>query len=277
MHPRQRRALEAGTATNRQPQELFMYPLTIGLAIENRDLWEQAQSCLADLPFRIIVEHQDIGDVSNFLDRLERMRPDVVLIDISGWREPLEGLVTFHPRRHRRPDDHCLQQHQRSGLDSGVDAGRNQRVPVSAVARTLCGRRSRGFRGTKRHGLPEPRRAARAFAFFSAKGGCGATTLILTLPRNWAGRTRSTFGRPRPGFRHGRLHHQDKSVYSILDAVTICTASISHIGKRCLPMEFRGSTIVAGAARAGLPNNQIKDEQCGMCWVRPSTLRLDAG
>jgi len=41
-----------------------MYPLTIGLAIENRDLWEQAQSCLADLPFRIIVEHQDIGDLS---------------------------------------------------------------------------------------------------------------------------------------------------------------------------------------------------------------------
>src|SRR5580692_7111272 len=70
-----------------------MYPLTIGLAIENRDLWEQAQSCLSDLPFRIIVEHQDIGDVSNFLDRLERMRPDVVLVDISNRKEPLEGLV----------------------------------------------------------------------------------------------------------------------------------------------------------------------------------------
>ena len=31
--------------------------------------------------------------MSNFLDRLERMRPDVVLVDISGWKEPLEGLV----------------------------------------------------------------------------------------------------------------------------------------------------------------------------------------
>jgi len=71
-----------------------MYPLTIGLAIENRDLWDQAQACLADLPFRIIVEHQDVGDVGNFLDRLERMRPDVVLVDISGWKEPLEGLVS---------------------------------------------------------------------------------------------------------------------------------------------------------------------------------------
>src|SRR6266568_8663484 len=71
-----------------------MYPLTIGLAIENRELWDQAQATLAGLPFRIIVEHQDIGDLSNFLDRLERMRPDVVLIDIDSWKEPLEGLVT---------------------------------------------------------------------------------------------------------------------------------------------------------------------------------------
>ena len=71
-----------------------MYPLTIGLAIENRDLRAQTQACLADLPFRLIVEHQDIGDLSSFLDRLERMRPDVVLVDISNWREPLEGLVS---------------------------------------------------------------------------------------------------------------------------------------------------------------------------------------
>ena len=70
-----------------------MYPLTIGMAIENRELWEQAQATLTALPFRIIVEHQDLGDVGNFIDRLERMRPDVVLIDISGWKEPLEGLV----------------------------------------------------------------------------------------------------------------------------------------------------------------------------------------
>jgi DNA-binding response OmpR family regulator len=42
----------------------------------------------------VIVEHQDIAyDLANFLDRLEHMRPDVVLIDISAWKEPLQGLV----------------------------------------------------------------------------------------------------------------------------------------------------------------------------------------
>src|SRR3954471_1196408 len=70
-----------------------MYPLTIGLAIENRDLFEQAQHCLAGLPFRITVEHRDLGDMATFIDRLERIRPDVVLIDISAWSQPLEGLV----------------------------------------------------------------------------------------------------------------------------------------------------------------------------------------
>ncbi len=82
-----------------------MYPLTIGLAIENRELWEQAQACLADLPFRVTVEHQDVGDLSNLLDRLERMRPDVVLIDISTWKEPLEGLIASIRTARGRPHD----------------------------------------------------------------------------------------------------------------------------------------------------------------------------
>src|SRR5689334_6676216 len=71
-----------------------MYPLTIGLAIENRELFEQAQAALQNLPFRIIVEHRDLGDFPAFIDRLERMRPDVVLIDISNWNQPLEGLAS---------------------------------------------------------------------------------------------------------------------------------------------------------------------------------------
>ena len=81
------------TKNDRAVRRTGMYPLTIGLAIENQDLMQQARACLADLPFRVTVEHQDIRDRGGFLDRLERMRPDVVLVDISNCREPLEGLV----------------------------------------------------------------------------------------------------------------------------------------------------------------------------------------
>ncbi len=111
-----------------------MYPLTIGLAIENRDLMDQAQGCLSELPFRVIVEHQDTGDLSSFCERLERMRPDVVLIDISKWTEPLEEPGQHDPRGHGRSDDRRAQQQRESGIDSGFDARRHQRVSLSAAA-----------------------------------------------------------------------------------------------------------------------------------------------
>src|ERR1035437_4660738 len=113
-----------------------MYPLTIGLAIENRELWEQAQATLADLPFRIIVEHQDVGDVSNFLDRLERMRPDVVLVDISGWKEPLEGLVASIRVAGGRPIITPLKSPgEAHSLPPSVRPG-NKEIPFPAVAGT---------------------------------------------------------------------------------------------------------------------------------------------
>jgi Flp pilus assembly CpaE family ATPase len=155
-----------------------MYPLTIGLAIENRDLWEQAQSCLADLPFRIIVEHQDIGDVSNFLDRLERMRPDVVLIDISNWKEPLEGLVASI--RGAIGDPMIIALNNTADSDAilaSLRAGINEYLypPLQETLRRSLEKRSaersrRRDAGTKVGG--------KSFAFFSAKGGCGATTLV---------------------------------------------------------------------------------------------------
>ena len=155
-----------------------MYPLTIGLAIENRELWEQTQSCLSDLPFRIIVEHQDIGDVSNFLDRLERMRPDVVLIDISGWREPLEGIVTSI--RAAIGDPMIIALNVTADSDSilaSMRAGINEylypplRDPLRrALEKRAAERSRRRDSGAKTGG--------KSFAFFSAKGGCGATTLV---------------------------------------------------------------------------------------------------
>ena len=126
-----------------------MYPLTIGLAIENRDLWEQAQACLAELPFRIIVEHQDVGDVSNFLDRLERMRPDVVLIDISGWKEPLEGLVASIRGAVGDPMIIALNTTRRGRRHPGVAARGNQRISVSAASGPAQEGAGKTFRGAQ--------------------------------------------------------------------------------------------------------------------------------
>jgi pilus assembly protein CpaE len=153
-----------------------MYPLTIGLAIENRDLWEQAQGCLANLPFRIIVEHRDLGEIPTFIDRLERMRPDVVLVDISHWNQPLETLVASI--RMAAGDPMIIAVNMSADADTiltALRAGVNEYLypPLQEPLRRSLEKRSME-RGRRRDGA---KGNGKSFGFFSAKGGCGATTL----------------------------------------------------------------------------------------------------
>jgi pilus assembly protein CpaE len=238
-----------------------MYPLTIGLAIENRDLWEQAQSCLAELPFRIIVEHQDIGDVSNFLDRLERMRPDVVLIDISGWREPLEGLVTSVRAATGDPMIIALNSsNDPDAILASMRAGINEYLypPLREPLRRALERRSversrRRDAGAKAGG--------KSFAFLSAKGGCGATTLVTHVAAE-LGRHNQKVLLADLDLDSGMVGFitKTKSVYSILDAVNNLHRLDIHYWKALVSNGIPGVEIVA-APLALASKQQIKDEQ----------------
>lgn len=79
-----------------------MYPLTVGLAIETKELWEAVQSCIVDLPVRVLIEQQDVADFAAFLDRIERMRPDALMVEIAKLRDPLEEVI--HRIRAISPD-----------------------------------------------------------------------------------------------------------------------------------------------------------------------------
>jgi pilus assembly protein CpaE len=198
-----------------------MYPLTIGLAIENRELRDQTQGCLAALPFRVIVEHQDLnGDLVNFLDRLERMRPDVVLIDISAWKEPLEGLVASV--RNATGDPMIIALHNSATADTilaALRAGVHEFLypPLQESLRRALEKRS-VERSRRRDGGAKG--AGKGYAFLSAKGGCGATTIVCHVAAEL-------------GYQNHKVLLMDldldagmigfltktKSVYSILDAI----------------------------------------------------------
>lgn len=70
-----------------------MYPLSIGLAVVSKQLREEVEACLEPTPCRIVIDHQDPTSLDGFVDRVDRMRPDVILLDISQRREPLDDLV----------------------------------------------------------------------------------------------------------------------------------------------------------------------------------------
>jgi len=223
-----------------------MYPLTIGLAIENRDLWEQTQNCLGQLPFRVIVEHQDVGDVSNFLDRLERMRPDVVLVDISGWKEPLEALVSSI--RAVTGDPMIIALNTSADPDailSSLRAGINEYLypPLREPLRKALERRS-AERSRRRDGGTKG--AGKAFGFFSAKGGCGATTVVCHVAAE-LGRQNQKVLLADLDLDAGMVGFITKtsSVYSILDAINNLNRLDLNFWKALVSTGVAGVEIVA--------------------------------
>src|SRR5579872_3790532 len=238
-----------------------MYPLTIGLAIENRDLQEQAQSCLAELPFRIIVEHQDLGDVTNFLDRLERMRPDVVLVDISGWKEPLESLVSSIRNAIGDPMIIALNTTAESeSILSVLRAGINEYLfpPLQDTLKKALEKRS-AERSRRR--LDGAKAGGKAFAFMSAKGGCGATTLVTHVAAE-LGRQNQKVLLTDLDLDAGMVGFitKTKAVYSILDAVNNLHRLDIHYWKALVSNGIPGVDIVSSPL-ALASKQQPRDDQ----------------
>ena len=157
-----------------------MHSLTLGLAIENKQLWDEVQACLPALPLRSVIEHQDMSSMGSFLERLERLRPEVVLLDVASTKEPLNNLIPMI--RAKVQDATIVAVHTTADPDailSAMRAGVNEYVypPLEGSLRSALERRS-SYAGRSNSG---PRWGGRTMGFFSSKGGCGATTIVCHL------------------------------------------------------------------------------------------------
>ena len=238
----------------------MMYPLTIGLAIGNSDLWEQTQACLAQLSVPIVVEHKDTGDIRTFLDRLEINRPDVVLVDISGWTEPIEGLVSAI--REAIGDPMIIALNTTSDTEailSSFRAGINEYLfpPLYDSLKKALERRS-ADRKHRRDGVAS--RSGRAFAFLSAKGGCGATTLVCHVAAD-LGRRNEHVLLMDLDLNAGMVAFITKtaSVYSFLDAINNLHRLDIHYWKALVSSAMPGVEIVASPL--ALASKQPSDGQ----------------
>ena len=153
-----------------------MYPLTCGLAIETKELWEAVQSCIVDLPVRVLIEQQDVADFAGFLDRIERMRPDALMVEIAKLRDPLEEVI--RKIRAVLPDVMLMALHTSAEPETilaALRAGVNEYLhpPLETNLRRALERRS-----TERTRLRDTNNlGGRTLGIMSSKGGCGATTI----------------------------------------------------------------------------------------------------
>ena len=154
-----------------------MYPISAGIVVETKEIWDEVTRSLQDLSIRLLFELSEVpSDWSDFLDRLERVRPDVVLLDVTRLKEPLEDVVrrirstsgapvVFAMHTTAEPD--AILTALRAGVGEYLYPPLQDRLKGALERLALV--KDKAHRKTNQSG--------KTVAFVSAKGGCGATTL----------------------------------------------------------------------------------------------------
>ncbi len=151
-------------------------PITLGLVIGSKDWKKEILSSLEGAGARTVLDQDELGDLAAFLEKIERIRPDAVLIDFSRIPEPFEPLIeqikstSAQPlvvALHRSADPETILSVIRAGADEYLYPPFS--ANLSKALERLAGRtRQRQDRNST---------SGRLLGFFSAKGGCGATTI----------------------------------------------------------------------------------------------------
>lgn len=196
-----------------------MYPLTIGSVIQDKSLEEQVERALQELPVRNILNDPEIFDWTSFLSRLDRLRPDVLIVDLTNLREPAEQVIKTIKASaaspavvalHTATDPETILSIVRAGASEYLypPIEVNLRKALESISEM---KERQQVRGTAR---------ARSFAFLSAKGGCGATTVLCHVAADLARLTNQQVLLADVDLHNGLVGFmmKTKSDYSILDA-----------------------------------------------------------
>lgn len=165
-----------------------MYPLTLGLIIETKTLWDDLQACLTNLPVRMVLEQTGIPDWAALIDKIDRLHPDVLFLDVTKLNEPLDEVVQRLRNRPSAPAVFALH----TGADStlilkALRSGASEYLfppfgdHIAAALERVGAERHRKQQTTSVGG--------RAIGFLSVKGGCGATTVACHTAVALASRT----------------------------------------------------------------------------------------
>jgi pilus assembly protein CpaE len=153
-----------------------VYPLTVGLVIETKELWDEVHSALQDLPVRLLIEQHELGDLGEFLDKVERLRPEVMVLEVMKLREPMEHVVGRIKSGSVDPMVIALHNTAEPELIlSALRAGAHEFLhpPLKTNLQQALERKSLDRNKTRER----LKQKGRVIGFLSAKGGCGATTI----------------------------------------------------------------------------------------------------
>jgi pilus assembly protein CpaE len=200
---------------------MSMMPLTAAFVLGTRTLWEQAHACVQNLPVRIAVEQNEPAEGDALLDRIERHRVDVVLVEASRVSLPLEEFVGRLKNTSAQPAVFVV--HPEASPErilEALRAGANEFLfpPLAETLRDAFERLS----GTRsKSGAGAPGGLGKVFGFLSARGGCGATTFAIHVASDIARQNKEPMLVADFDFDAGLLRFlmKSKNTYSVRDAL----------------------------------------------------------
>jgi pilus assembly protein CpaE len=158
-----------------------MYPISVGLIVESKPLWEELRNTLQGLPVRVSMELPEIpSDWPAFLDRMDRVRPDVILLEVTRMNDQLEEVVKKLRGTAAQPAVFAIQQTAGSeAILNALRAGASEFLfpPVAQPLKAALERLSESRQQMREKMM----RSGKTLGIISAKGGCGATTVSCHL------------------------------------------------------------------------------------------------
>lgn len=220
----------------------------IGVVIGNPRLWEESQALLRLMPVRVVFETAQAATEDTLFARIDRFKPDVLLIDPGALPLPLTELIPLIKELPSAPSVVVVQESataeeivraMRSGADEFVFP------PLETSMKEAFDRLAR--QAAARQAAPaQP--AGKSIGFLSAKAGCGATTIAchaaLELARI-SGKT-TLLGDFDLAAGTVRVLMKADSRYSVLDAARNTTELDDRYWKALISNGFPGVEILAG-------------------------------
>ena len=199
-----------------------MYPLAAGIVVQTRELWDELNRSLKDLSVRLLFELSELPpDWAAFLDRIERVRPDVILLDVTRLREPLEEVVRKIRSTSAQPAVFALHTTaEPAAILDALRAGASEYLypPLHDGLKAALERLGQ----TRERSREARQQTGKTLAFVSAKGGCGATTLACHIATELPRLVRAKVLLADLDMQAGLIGFlaKTKSPYSIADAVS---------------------------------------------------------
>lgn len=198
-----------------------MYPISAGTIIEDREVLEEFTQAFHDLSVRLLFELAEVpSDWQAFQDRLDRVRPDVVLLDVTSLKEPLEQVVARIRSTTAKPAVFALHKTaEPASILAALRAGASEFLyppfhePLKAALERLAQARQKSNESSRKGG--------KTLGFLSVKGGCGATTVACHVAVELARQVNAKTLLADLDFQTGLIGFlaKTKSSYSVMDAV----------------------------------------------------------